>query len=423
MQAQRGPSDSQIAVVISIAVGAIVAVITTATFYWIYELASGPERRGAAIAAAAPYNLSDEITKLSNAEPNQPTDNRQPWLGADAWREGVQAGQEYVAQFPEPQNVQILTGMTTAQIWVYMQQYVSGALGVGCQYCHDINNFAADPYPQKVAARLMMVMVNDVNTNFIVDLPEWQGNYVQCATCHVGEAVGKPTWGPDFENSRQPIEVNVSVIDGTTGATIIDPAEKPEELQGLVPLKEAILWKTYNYQVWKPFDPAVPDSGRGTLALTYDDGDIRGPSQDQVNISQGAMNYMAQSMGVSCNYCHNSRNFYAFEESFAGNLPTQPDYAVKRLKAQQMLLLTTWLQQNWARYNIIPADVPVQGPGPLLLNQQYLANINDQYFALPGCYTCHRGNAIPKAAINQNDIPAGEQGVAVFPPALRGGQQ
>lgn len=54
MQEQQGPNDRQIAVFISIAVGAIVAVITTATFYWIYELASGPERRAAAIAASAP---------------------------------------------------------------------------------------------------------------------------------------------------------------------------------------------------------------------------------------------------------------------------------------------------------------------------------------------------------------------------------
>lgn len=420
MQEQQGPSDRQIAVFISIVVGAIVAIITTATFYWIYELASGPERRAAAKAAAAPYDLSNEVKRIANAAPNQVPagDNRQVWMGAEAWQAGVQAGQEYIAQYPQPQNVQILSNMTTAQIWVYMQQYVSGALGVGCQYCHDINNFGADAYPQKISGRLMMLLTNDINANFIVNLPGWQKNYVQCATCHYGQPVGMPAWGPEFERLNQPIRVNVTPID-ENGRVILNEADKPAELRGLVPLEEAILYKVFNYKVWAPYDPADPTSGRGTLAVTYEDDERRGPAQDQVNISQGAMNYMGWSIGQGCTYCHNSRNFYAYEETVPGNLPIQ-EYAVKRLKTQRMLLLTTWMAENWSRYNIIPKDIPVQGEGPLLVNQQYLKQYNGQYFAIPGCYTCHQGNAIPKAAINSDAVPEGEAGVSIFPPAIRG---
>lgn len=135
------------------------------------------------------FNPSDGILAITQAEPNVPTDGREPWLGSDAWIKAVQAGQEYVGKNPGPQNVQILTGMSTAGVWVYMVQHVSGALGVSCQYCHDITNFAADPYPQKISARLMLRLVRDLNSQFVSQVPDWKGNYVQCATCHYGQSV------------------------------------------------------------------------------------------------------------------------------------------------------------------------------------------------------------------------------------------
>jgi photosynthetic reaction center cytochrome c subunit len=61
----------------------------------------------------------------------------------------VQAGQAWISANPNTVNVQVLTGLTSAEVWTYMVQYVSGGLGVGCQYCHDINNFAADTYPRR----------------------------------------------------------------------------------------------------------------------------------------------------------------------------------------------------------------------------------------------------------------------------------
>lgn len=398
-------------------IGALVAVILTAIFY----IASGSARRAASITTdmigsttdQTFYNPSDGTARIAQAEPNQPAegDPREPWLGADAWREGVQAGQEYADQFPQPQNVQLLRGMTTAQIWVYMQQYVSGALGVGCQYCHDINNFAADPYPEKIAARLMLVMVNDINSNFIVNLPQWQGNYVQCATCHLGEPVDLPAWAPEFTGGRLANQVNVVAFD-EQGQPILDPANQPEEIRDPVPLQEAVLYRIYNYQVLQPFDAADPASGRGILAETIAGVD----SRDQEQISQSAMDMMNVSLNVSCSYCHNARDYSVYEP--------ESDYAVKWRKSQYMLLLTTWLSENWSRYNILPKDVPVEGSGPLLTeDRQYFQQINGQYFSIPGCYTCHRGNIIPGGAIPAATIPEGDIGVSIFPPAIRGTNQ
>ncbi|NCC34059.1 MAG: cytochrome C554, partial [Chloroflexia bacterium] len=47
-------------------------------------------------------------------------------------------------------------------------------------------------------------------------------------------------------------------------------------------------------------------------------------------------------------------------------------------------------------------------------------NIDGEIFNVPGCYTCHRGVNIPTGSINQAQIPAGDAGVVVLPPVLRG---
>jgi photosynthetic reaction center cytochrome c subunit len=414
MQSSTRASDRQMAIFVSVAVGIVVAVVTTATFWWIYELALGGERRAAAVAAAAPWSPSDGTQAITGARPNTPEDGRQVWLGTDAWTQGVQAGQAWIAANPNTVNVQVLSGMSSAQIWTYMTQYVSPALGVGCQYCHNINNFASDEYPQKLSARNMLYLVNDVNAEFIVDLPNWRGNYVQCATCHNSQPNNLESFGEQFVKSVPPIPVTVDPLD-EAGLAITDPASKPTAIQAPVQLQEAILYYIYNYQVWRPYDPADPESGRGSLALTY----TEGRTQEQVTINQNVMNYMSWSLGVGCTYCHNSRNFVAYETNPVG-LPN-PQYAFNKLKAQRMLQLTTWLQANWATYGAVgkPAlPSALEGGASDLSYRQ----IEGQYYNVPGCYTCHGGNTVPKAAINQANIPAGDGGAVVLPPALRGTQ-
>ncbi len=423
MQSATRPSDRQIAVVISVIVGFIVAIITILTFFWIYELASGPERRAAAEAVEidAPYSASTGVLLITQAERNVPDDTRDPWLSLEAWTEGVQAGQAYVEQFPEPQNAQVLTGMTTEQIWGYMQQHVSGALGVGCQYCHDVQAdengtylFNEDTYAQKLSAREMMRLTNDLNAEFIVDLPNWRGNYVQCATCHNNQPIDMDSVGPTFRPSTPPIKVTVDPLDAN-GEPILEAAAKPEEIQEPLMLQDAILYYIYNYQVWDPFDPADEQSGRGSLALTY----AEGRTQEQVTITQNVMNYMAWSLGENCLYCHNSRNFWSYELEAAGNL-TNAESGYNRLKAQQMLLMTTWMTENWLSYGALPkTDIEFEGAGAFV-DGQYYRKVDGDVYTVPGCYTCHNGRYIPKKALDQNDIPSGEDGNEVFPEVLRG---
>jgi photosynthetic reaction center cytochrome c subunit len=416
MQSGTRPSNRQLVVLASIVGGAIVAIITATTFWWIYELATGPDRKAAAQAALAPYNPSDNIRAIMQAPLNDPkaadpADTRAAWMGEVAYPAGVQAGQDYVAQFPQPKNIVVLKGMTTAQIWAYMQQHVSAALGVGCQYCHNIADFSMD-IPQKTSARLMMVLVNQLNKQFITNLPYWRGNYVDCATCHNGKPVNLTTVNNNFVQANQPIKVIAEPLD-TQGKPVRAKAPK------LVDLKEAILEQTYNYVVWKPYDPADPTSGRGSLALNY----MGGRTQDQVNVTQGAMNLFAWSLGVGCTYCHNPRNFANYELSTEA--PTlvvngKPEYIDPRIKAQRMLLMTTWMIQNWNKY-VLPRAAVQTGAKPYIsATGQHIRNIGGSYFSVPGCDTCHNGINIPKASLNQVDIPAGDAGIPVLPTVLRG---
>jgi hypothetical protein len=72
-------------------------------------------------------------------------------------------------------NLKVLT----AQNVEFTMQNITFALGVGCVYCHDLNDLSVDTKPKKLKARMMLEMVRDINAKF------GDGNtHVTCWTCH-----------------------------------------------------------------------------------------------------------------------------------------------------------------------------------------------------------------------------------------------
>ncbi len=284
-----------------------------------------------AVLAEPAYSPSDGVVAITDAQPNTPPegDTRDPWLGEEAWITGVQAGQQYIAEHPEPQNVQILKGMNTSEIWVYMQQHISGALGVSCQYCHDIGNFAADPYTPKISARLMLVMVNDLNRDFVTDLPQWRGNYVQCATCHNTEPINLPAVSPE----------NAFVVFNPPYDT------------------------TQNYMVnWIIDTPAIHPDG---------------------------------------------------------------DYVHRHTATGTMLAMSNHMANNWNRYVLPRPELQELDEEALPRdNRQYYLAVDETYYNVPACYTCHRGYTVPSAAISKEYLDSlADDGYTVLPPMLRGMEQ
>src|ERR1041384_7312664 len=58
-------------------------------------------------------------------------------------------------------NIQIFKGLPATQLDPTMA-FISGSLGVKCNYCH-VNQFDKDDKPTKLAARRMIQMVLDIN--------------------------------------------------------------------------------------------------------------------------------------------------------------------------------------------------------------------------------------------------------------------
>ena len=77
-----------------------------------------------------------------------------------------------------PQNLKLLQ---PEEVRATMRAYRTG-LGVRCEFCHVQGNDASDEKPQKLTARKMIAMTQEINTKF----PDTGKVHVSCYTCHRG---------------------------------------------------------------------------------------------------------------------------------------------------------------------------------------------------------------------------------------------
>jgi YVTN family beta-propeller protein len=105
--------------------------------------------------------------------------------------------------FPVPTNLKVLPkGLTGQQVHDLMEQWGTG-LGMSCAACHaedkrrvgqdgrPLLNFASDSKPEKVAARLMYTMTEEINEKYIARI-DGSGMPVTCGTCHHGRMGPEP---------------------------------------------------------------------------------------------------------------------------------------------------------------------------------------------------------------------------------------
>lgn len=84
----------------------------------------------------------------------------------------------------ELKNVQILSYTKKAEIMNFMKKSVAKDLGVKCNYCHNIKDYASDEKEHKLVAREMMRMVKDININTMQPLGLHEAS---CWVCHQGK--------------------------------------------------------------------------------------------------------------------------------------------------------------------------------------------------------------------------------------------
>ena len=95
----------------------------------------------------------------------------------------------------KPVNLRILPKDTNpADIKDLMERY-DGELGVSCEYCHARDpktqrlDYASDDNPAKQTARVMISMLNEINTKYLAQLDDQKyAVLVSCGNCHRGQS-------------------------------------------------------------------------------------------------------------------------------------------------------------------------------------------------------------------------------------------
>src|SRR5262249_49801087 len=84
-------------------------------------------------------------------------------------------------------NLQVLPkNISKDELKGYMKAQTK-ALGVECNFCHDVPDMASDKNEKKLIARKMMQMQNDINDKWLKGMKVAEKNKVTCGTCHQGK--------------------------------------------------------------------------------------------------------------------------------------------------------------------------------------------------------------------------------------------
>jgi len=109
------------------------------------------------------------------------------------------AGAKPQRPMPEPKNLQILK-IPTSEL-IPMMRMFNASLGVRCDHCHVMGNFASDENPHKNVAREMIKMTQQINTHF-----DGNAAHVGCFTCHRGGTEPPAAPPPGAEPPKPPAQ-------------------------------------------------------------------------------------------------------------------------------------------------------------------------------------------------------------------------
>ena len=185
------------------------------------------------------------------------------------------------------ENVQVLGDYSKSEFARTMSSIKNWvASDTGCGYCHIAPTYNLDDKYQKRVAREMIRMTRRINTQWSAHVGK---TGVTCYTCHRGQPVPAKLW-------------------------YLPP---PREQRGYTKLKASMPLPLAN-NTGLPVDALAnyllgDDSIRivGTTPLA---GENR-HSINQAKLTYSMMMVISESLGVNCDYCHNTRSFYSWDQS------------------------------------------------------------------------------------------------------------
>lgn len=178
-----------------------------------------------------------------------------------------------------PEFARFMAAITT---WVSPQQ--------GCVYCHDGADMASDNVYTKIVSRRMIEMTRHVNSEWKQHVAE---TGVTCFTCHRGQPVPANIW---FSTAADP---HMSAFAGNKAG---QNAPSPVVREASLPNNpfETFLAKPHEVRVVST--SVLRQSGMGA-------------SIKDAEATYGLMMHMTGALGVNCTYCHNTRSFFAWDQS------------------------------------------------------------------------------------------------------------
>jgi hypothetical protein len=90
------------------------------------------------------------------------------------------------ADAPGWKNLQVLPKTISKDELKAVMKGQSKALGVECDFCHDVPDMASDKNDKKNIARKMLAMTAELNDKYIKLLKGGEKHLVTCGTCHQG---------------------------------------------------------------------------------------------------------------------------------------------------------------------------------------------------------------------------------------------
>ncbi|MEM6891818.1 MAG: photosynthetic reaction center cytochrome PufC [Pseudomonadota bacterium] len=272
----------------------------------------------------------------------------------------------YIPEGGEPlardiyENVQVLGDLTEDnfnRLMNAMTQWVSP--DEGCAYCHgdvDLEEYGADDLYTKVVSRRMIQMTQNINENWDGHVNANQEVGVNCYSCHRGQNVPSEIW------------FNITPVnEAASGWAAVQNRATSLSQSTSLPSNALEVYLT-DYEAVNVHDL------ESRVAGVPNDEDVA--SIQKTEMTYSLMNYFANSLGVNCVFCHNSRAFYDPEQH-------TPQWATAILGRQMVIEMN----QEY----LIPLEevYPENRLGPVYEDAPKAA-----------CKTCHKGYQQPLQGTN-----------------------
>ena len=208
--------------------------------------------------------------------------NKSPKPLKAAKTDGPRASEEY-------ENVQVLGDLSKqqlARLMISIKNWI--APDEGCGFCHNAPDYASDVKYTKRVAREMIRMTRHINTDWTKHV---DGTGVTCYTCHRGKPVPTRTWylNPDIAvNGLTKDRALVRLPTTAARYTTLDTMALNDYLYA-------------SHEIRIVGQVPIQAGNRHSI--------------DQAKETYALMMVMSESLGVNCDFCHNTRSFTSWDQS------------------------------------------------------------------------------------------------------------